>query len=428
MSMNSCAGALSVIKYTDHNDERRDGMKTKIAVVIVVICVAAVFMPIISNAAVSPYFMAVNDTLLPFNEDTMPYISGGEILVPHWIFDDSLGVWSVAAEELERVRVYRGDRYVDLYTKNGVAENQDGEILAWPAARRVGGRFYVPLRHLCEFFGLTYDIYMVSREIIPEEQMRVIRIRPEGYSGLDEINFFGIYKNALSTAYYGYYASLPSPQITSPPSSSSSSPSPPPESPSESPDETPPPPVVEIPPSFSDVTIHHSFYGISTGGTDVILELLDANAASDYRFCFFVSADDIRKDAGLIRRISGSGHAIGIWLSEGTYSEYLETSALLFEAAKIKTVLVSTDREEDPAFTADGDQEIIFWGTSQSLVYDDTLSVDEVTAMISRESGVRQNLISSCSENTALMLSGILSYLREFEYSIMGITETVAPV
>jgi len=393
----------------------------RIVIVIAVICAAAIIIPTVSHAAVTPYFIAINDTLLPFNDDTMPYISGGEILVPHWIFGDDVGVWSVAVEELERVRVYRSDRkYVDFYIKDGIAEDQDGNILQWPAARRVGSRFYVPLRYICDFFGLTYDIFEVSRDIIPQEQMRIIRIRPEGYSGLNAETFIGVYRNSLRDAYNDYNA----PPSTQPPSPSIM---PSDETPSPSPSPSPTP-IIEIPPSFSDVTIHHSFYNISAGGMDVILELLDAIAASDYRFCFFVNVDDIRNNAGLIRRVSGNGHAIGIWLTEGTYSEYIETSALLFEATKIKTVLVSGEFEEEPAFIATGEQEVVFWGTSQSVFYDDTFLVEEVTAMISQESGARQNLISSCTENTALMLSGILSYLREYEYSIAGITETTEPV
>ena len=159
----------------------------------------------------------------------------------------------------------------------------------------------------------------------------------------------------------------------------------------------------------------------------MIMELLDAYAMPEYRFCFFVCEDDVMRDAGLIRRLSASGHAVGIWLTEGTYDEYMKTSALLFEAAKVKTVLVSAGSEVELDFRITDDNGIVFWDTSQSLAYDDSLSVDEVTEMISQESGARQNLISSCSENTALMLSGILSYLREYEYTVASINETVKP-
>ena len=395
--------------------KRRSGVKKRIVAVILVVCVMSVLMPTITLAAVVPYFMAVNDTLLPFSYENMPYVTGGELYVPHGIFS-GVYVWSVASAE--QVRIYTGaDRFVDFYTASGVVEDQNGNILSWSPARRVGNRYYVPLQQVCDFFGLTYEIFDIGRDIIPQEQMRVIRIKAEGYIGLNVATFIGIHRDALKASYDEYYA----PSTASPGAS-------PPSPPATSPGETTPPPTEEPPPKYNDVTIYHSFYNISDGGVKAILELLDAGAAPDSRACFFVSADDIRENIGLIRSISSSGHAIGIWLEKGTYDEYVETSALLFEAAKIKTVLVSADSKAEAQFEKSDKHEVIFWRISRSLAYDDTFSVDTVTDMLPQDSGARRNLMASCSEFTALMLSGILSYLRENEYSVMRITETVAPM
>ena len=392
-----------------------------LTIIITIFIVIAAVVPAISRSSMPPYFLAVNDTLLPFNETTMPYISGGDILVPHSVFGEA-EVWSAASDELDRVRIYRGsNRHVDFYTARGLAEDQDGNVLPWPAARKVGGRFYVPLRQVCEFFDLTLTFPEVGRDIIPQEQMYIIRIRSR--EGLNDRTFVGFYRESLKSAYNEYYSISTSP---SPPTTSPTSPQPPTVSPGVP---TYTPPSVEPPPIYSDVTVYHSFYGIADGGTDVIFELLDANAASDYRFCFFVSAADIRKDAGLIRKIAADGHAIGIWLEQGTYREYEMTSMLLYEATKVKTILVMLS-EAASARTSLGllnGYGLIIWSVSGGLVYDDTFSVDAVTEMIPKESGARMNLISSCSENTALMLSGILAYLREFEYSVAGINETTAP-
>lgn len=371
----------------------------------------AVYMPTISRAAIVPYFIAVDDKLLPFNDDTMPYISGGVIFVPSWIFREA-DVWSIAAEDLEWVRLYVGrSKYVDFLTGEGVTKDQNGSYLQWPAARRIGSRFYVPLQQVCDFFDLTPETTGISRDIIPQEQMQIIRIRSGG--GVNGPTFVGLNKNAIRDAYNEYYAPPPtqppvptvSPGVTSPPS-----------------------PTEEPPPVYNDVTIYISFYDISAGGTDVVWELLNVTAESDYRFCFFVSANDIYTDPGLIRRIYGSGHTIGIWLEKGAYDEYVKTSALLYEAAKISTVLVSADETTEGFLLSEDLHGLIFWEASQSLIYDDTLSVEDVTAMISKERGERQNLMSSCSVNAALMLSGILSYLREYEYTVESITETVIPV
>ena len=395
-------------------------MKKRFVVIIVLICVIAAILPLSSRAAIAPYFIAVNDTLLPFNIDNMPYMSGSEYFVPHGVFG-GLSIWSVASSE--QVCIYIGSsRFVIFNMSSGLVEDQDGNILPWPSARRSGNRLYVPLNQVCGFFGLTAEILEVGRDIIQQEQVRVIRIRPtEGFTGINGQSFVGVNRGALRTAFSAYYDSM-FPPSTSPGAPPSTQPSTPPgESPA-------PPPVEEPPPKYDDVTIHHSFYNISAGGTDAILELLSGGETSNYHFCFFVSADDIRQNAGLVRKISGNGHSVGIRLAEGTFDEYYRVSELLFEAAKIKTVLVLVDGEsENVPEIANGDG-IILWKGVQSLVYDDTFSVDAVTEMLPTQSGARQNLVSSCSGITALMLSGILTYLRDNEYTVTNITETVPPL
>jgi len=184
----------------------------------------------------------------------------------------------------------------------------------------------------------------------------------------------------------------------------------------------------EPPPDFSDVTIHLNFYDVSEESATGILNMLDIQADYGYRSCFFVNTGDIRDNPGLIREISGSGHAIGILLLKGTYEEYLEASALLFEAAKVKTVLVSTDvliQTDRSVATENG---LLLWESAQSLVDPEAQSVDMITAAIPQERGARQNLMFSCSENTASILPGIISYLWENNYVIEGITETVQPL
>ena len=385
-------------------------VKRSVAFIIVIALVAA-FTPMVSRAAVIPYFMAVNDTLLPFSDDNMPFVSGGVIFVSPSVFKYA-DVESIASEDLEQVRLYRGDqgRHVDFYTSSGVTQDNYQNTLGWPAARRIGSRFYVPLVQVCDFFALTWEIFEIDRSIIPQEQMRLIWIQSE--AGVPGQTFIGLNRNAIRNAYNSYHAPPsppPSPQPTAP-----------------GVDDTPPPPEEE-PPDYSDITLLISFNDISAGGADMLFKLLDTVAEFDYKFCFFVSVDDICEDPGVIRRIAGSGHTIGIWLESGSYEEYAEISALLFEAAKVKTIVVSAAEASGSAIATADRHGLIFWGATQSLVYDDTLSVEEVIDMIPKESGARQNIMSSCSENAALMLSGILSYLRENEFMVVGITETIEP-
>ena len=384
-------------------------MKKRIATVLVVLCLAAVLEPTVSRAAVVPAFIAVNDTLLAFNDDNMPFLNGSEYFVPIRVFEN-LGIWSIGSDEAERVLLYRGATIcLDFSTRPGDTRttDQDGEILNWPATRRIGRRFYVPLRQICAYFDLSFEILEVSREIIPQQQMFVVRIISS--ANFNGPTFIGLNRTALNAAYNEYYQSHASPALPTPGG--------PPEVEEEEP-----------PPDYSDVSILLSFYEISAGSVEPILDLLEYQAAFGCYSCFFVSVDDIQNDPGLIRRISGVGHAIGVRLTEGTLEEYIEASALLFEAAKIRTVLVSID-EAAPADMAETNSSgLVYWGRSRSSDFYDDLTVADINAMIPTESGERYSLMFSCSENSAAVLPGVISYLRENLYAVEKITETVAAI
>jgi len=248
----------------------------------------------------------------------------------------------------------------------------------------------------------------VPSDIISDRQMYIVRI--VSTAQFSTPTFFNVNRNALRNAYHAYF---PPPQPPSPPPTGSS---------------TSPPPVEEPPPVFKDVTIHLSFYDIAAGSAGGILDLLDIQATSGYHACFFLDRAGITGNPDLIRRISGSGHTIGIWLYEGTYDEYLETSEVLYEAAKVKTVIISAGEADEHALEAAAANGLIFWESAQSLVDYNTQPVAAITATIPQESGARMNLLFSCTENAASILPGVYSFLRANEYSVVRITETVEPI
>ena len=393
-------------------------MKRIIASALITVCVAIVFVPVFSRANITPYFMAVNDTLLPFRTDTMPYISGGDIFVPDKVFE-GLEVFAIGSDESEFVRLYRGfSKYVDFYTATGVTEDQDGNNLSWPPARRIGRRFYVPLRQVCSYFDLTYEIIEIPRTVIEGEQMWVVRIISS--TVINGPTFVGLNKNAIRKAYNDYYTT-PSPSSPSPQPTNSSVPSP-----------TSPTPVDQEEETTPDIIIGGSillsFFDVSTQSAGGVLDLLDIQTSYSYHSCFFVSADDISRNPAIIRRIAGSGHMIGIMLAKGTYNEYLEVSGLLFEVAKVKTVLVSGD---ESVLTDRGwinDNGLILWESPQSLADTEDPSLNDVIESLPRDIASRTNLMFSCSGNAASILPGIISYLRENNYTLERITETTAPL
>jgi len=369
-------------------------LSAAIAVVIVIGLAIAVFP--VSRAAATPYFTVVNDTLLPLNDNTIPLIHNGIYFVPHATFS-GLGIFSAASARDARVLLYTEDISITFHV-GGTTTDQDGNTLRWPSARRDGNRLYVPLRQVAEHFGLSYEIIEVSNDVIPDANISLIRITSDAAIIPNAATFAGMRAIALRTAYNQYFTQPDQP--TTPPE--------------------------DLPPDHSDVTVYLSFYDISAGSAGEILNLLATPAAPNFRASFFVSADDIINNPGLIRKIFGSGHAIGIWLTDGTYEEYLHASALLFEAAKVTTVLVSAGYALEMAIETADLNELIFWDASMSFASGVTAS--GVTGRISTVSGARQNLRFTCCENTAAALPGIFSFLRAHNYTAGQITETVEPI
>ena len=380
-------------------------MKKRILAVFIALCLSVALMPAVTNAAITPYFVAVNDTLLPFHEDTMPFVSGGNVFVPDNVFEHIDDIWAIGSAGLEYIRLYRGKTYVDFFTDSRLTLDHDGNTLRWPSARLVGEKFYLPLRQVCEYFGLTSQVIEVARDIIADQQMYVVRI--VSTSQINGVTFVGLNRSAIRAAYNQYYE-----------------PASPPVSP---PTDVPPEPPEEPPPSYSDVTIHLSFYDISAGSADEILDLLDIQMEQGFHSCFFVSGGDVAEDPGLIRRIAGSGHMIGIWLETGSYSEYAETSALLFEAAKVKTVIVSAQEASPSAIEMAGANGLVLWESDLSLAAYDASEVPLITDALPVESGDRRNLWFSCSGEAASVLPGVYAFLRTNEYTVSRITETVEP-
>ena len=415
-------------------------MRKTAAAIIVLSLMAIHAAPVPSQASTAPYFIAVNDTLLPFDDGGALQIRGGEFYVPRGLFRN-LGLWSFANAEREHARIYNADRHIDFYTLDGLTMDIYGNFLNWPPPYRAGSVFYVPLRHVCDYFGLSLEIISISRDIIPEQQMQLIRITAGNMHTQDSNAFVMANRDALRNAYYSHFSSQPG-------------------------DTTRPPADPEPPPTYSDVTIYLSFHNLDAGNLGMILDALSHPDARGYRAAFFVSADEISGHAGLIRRIAGSGHAIGIWLEEGTAGEYLDASTLLFEAAKVRTVLVSADTYSWDLDTAGAAAETTIETTAETaaeaaikaaaetametarslgLVFrgitrmfepntGDTggtsggmagnLSGSAYAEIFPTESGSRHNIGFDCTDETASLLPDVLAFLSAHEYAAGRVSET----
>jgi len=301
------------------------------------------------------------------------------------------------------VRVYVGRQGVDFRIDENRVTDLYGNDLEWPNARRVGDRVYVPLSQLSTFFRFSWELTTISENIIPGGHMRLLRLRDEN-AIFNTPTLVGINSASVRQMYNAFFHPPP----------------PMPPDPGEDPPE-------EIIPTFPDVSVYLSFFYFNNGSAERIMDIL-GDASPDYRAAFFVRACEILENPGLMRKIHGNGHTLGIWLEEGSVEEYRSISALLFEAAKVRTIFVSAYEAGEDAFQMAENNGLIFWGATESF-YDFTYVTEtEITETFPVESGARSSYRFAGTDDLIYMLPDIIEFLYTFEYSVERMFETVEPI
>ena len=190
---------------------------------------------------------AVNDTLLPLSDSTMPTRLGGELYVPYNVFS-SLGV-STSSEDNVLNLSYGGDT-LSFSTAEGYVYDQNLNSYS-PPAYDMNGTVYVPVKLCCGKFGLSYSTLSVYGET-------VLRIT-DGSASSDSA-FASNQGSAIESAINAYNGVTPS-EPTNPVE--------PPTQPVE-----PPIPDVEEQPTQKPSRVYLTFYGAPT--TDTTPAVLDA--------------------------------------------------------------------------------------------------------------------------------------------------------
>lgn len=369
--------------------------KMALAAMMVLGIIVVVLLPI-ASAAGTIYFSAINDTVLPLEDRTMPRYIDGRLYLPYSFFSsDELGVYFVPSSDRNTILIYSSvSKRLKFDVLNSTVFDQDGTQY-FISARSVNGTVYVPAQMVCSYFGLTVSV--IQTDLAP-----VVRVKSSS-AILNDKTFVGypVNKNNMQD-YYDAYMGVPDTGTTPKPSTA---------------------PSVET--TFNSVTVFLSFYDVSAGEFETILSTL---STSVYKCCFFLSADEIADNADLLRRAVGQGHVIGIWLDTGMYEEYSKASALLFEATKVKTFLVSST--EDGALvaaTTAQDHGLIYWPMTHTFEASADITVSGVTSKLSVLSGSRESLCFACSDEVSTILYPVINYLRQHQYDVRRITETNAP-
>ena len=276
-------------------------IKKKILCLLLTACLLAGAMAFPQQAAASSvYFSAVNDTPLELSAGSMPAYIGGALYVPYTMFNNSiLGVYfSYDRTEQKASLLYGGKQ---IYFDMAAGETFDAEGNSYTAtASFYNGKIYLPVSFICSFFGFSYS-YINS-----EGLGAIIRVKDANVV-LSDAMYEKAARSVMSDQLNKYLGGT-APEVSP--------------SPSDEPEE------------HTDIRVHLGLTGLADAEP-----VLDSLADYGMRATFFVTGEEIRENADLVRRILCQGHKLGIDLAREERPE--EAFELLFAAARRSTLLVS---------------------------------------------------------------------------------------
>ena len=270
------------------------------------------------QAAGKVYFVAAEESVLPLSDASMPFWHGGYLYVAASVFT-SLGV-SVINNTAKGLMVLEKERRALLFDRNkGTVQDSSGSSYA-PGAVQSGGTVFVPASVVAGFFGLQYSVTDVPNGTL-------VWLRSPDF-GMSIRSFANAATYSMEERYSAYI------KDSQPSVSDSEEPAP----------ETPAVPT-------AGARIHLCLEGDSrTGG---LLDVLDRAGSWATFYC---SPEFMEENGALLRRMTASGHTVGI-LVDGTAGEPLEEQLhrgndALYRATFTKTRLVYLRNPEAGAIQA----------------------------------------------------------------------------
>ncbi len=284
-------------------------MKKRFLVLLLAAVLLITAVPLSAQATSDICFVAVNDTLP--ESISFAYVKDAVTYVPCAALG-SFRIYNLYDSNISTVLIYTSSQQVTIDMKQGIATDKDGVEYSATAIYR-NGQVYVPAQFICSMFGLN------ASYIEGVGYGDICRIT-DGTEVLGDTLFLSAATNQMRTRYQAYQDSIAS---TPAPSHS---------------------PAPEEPEPHDDVTIYLSFLGSPTGYLLNLLKNYDISAA------FFLTGEDILTHPDIVRRIVGEGHMVGIYCADGSLQSLTTASDLLFEAAHVRTVLVTAGENTSPQF------------------------------------------------------------------------------
>ena len=234
---------------------------------------------------------AVNDSLLPLSDSTMPARLGGELYVPYGVFSQ-LGVSSSASDGV--LNMSANGETLSFSPDEGYVYDQNLNSYATPAYS-MNGTTYVPVKLCCGKFGLSYSTLSVAGETV----LRVTDGSASSDSAFASSKAVSI-ENSINS-YKGISSSDGSSQNGGGTTGGTTT---------QTPAETPIPKVEEKP-TRKPSRVYLTFYGAPDKNAPGILDALKQDGRTA---AFFLPADTAEWTDDTVRRIVAEGHTAALLL------------------------------------------------------------------------------------------------------------------
>ena len=274
-----------------------------------VLC-AALLLTFLPAPAHAVTLTAINDSILPLDESTMPARLGGETYAPYSVFT-TLGV--SASENDGVLDLSANGETLSFSTAEGYVYDQNLNSYSTPAYE-MNGTVYVPVKLCCAKFGFTYSSLTLQGENV---------LRVADGSAQSDSAFIAAHTKVIENTIDDYKDSTSESDR-----SNNTNTNPAPAKPVDN--DTIEIPKVEEKPAKKPVRVYLAYYGAPNENTAAVLDNLhDAGRQA----AFFLPTDTSKWDDDLVRRIAAEGHTAAFLLQADSTTRAAATRSPKHSAA-----------------------------------------------------------------------------------------------
>lgn len=382
-------------------------MKKRLAALLCVLASVAVLLipwSRVSGAYDEVYLVGVNDTVLLglISESQMPVRRGNIIYAPYTVLDNKELELSYALNRRGGTFTIFNRESTLIFQLNGSGSaDKKGKEYAQGIITR-NGVVYIPLRFVCNFFGVGYSFYNLN---LPDGAVPIARLCTSAALGDAQFGAQAAQLVAGPLAQYMAAQATPEPTPTLPPQPSSSVPTPTP----------------SAPPQGADIS-----FAIECTDPDGFSDVLSALNQYQVKALFLFPADALAAQDAQVRSAAAAGHQIGLLLTDADPEAQLRRgNELLSHILRYEATQVSLQGNAANAATPDpegGPAPWWIWPENTRLRTDGVASQSRTLIQDVTDRGTAYVTLTS-SPLAAQVLRRVLPTFTQRPYNIRLMTE-----